>query len=92
MSTCYYYLLVLEGLWQPTFKLQRDFLLMPTNDASVNPGPQEQDWVVSCNKRYRANVIFWGMHKSLLTFEIWAKLADRGLVWGVLRVSVITSC
>ena len=31
-------------------KLLFDFLLMPTNDALVNPGPQaksEQDWVAS---------------------------------------------
>ena len=31
-------------------KLPFDFLLMPTNDALVNPGPQaksEQDWVAS---------------------------------------------
>ena len=46
------------GLRQPTLKLQR----MPTHDASVNPGYKAkpaQDWMLSCNKWFRANVILW---------------------------------
>ena len=46
----------------------------------MNAAPQAksaQDWVVSCNKRARANVI---LPKSLSTLEILAKLVDKGLV------------
>ena len=32
----------LGGLRQPIFKLQREFHLMPTNDASVNTAPQTE--------------------------------------------------
>jgi hypothetical protein len=73
----------LGGLRQPIFKLKREFQLMPTIDASVNTAPRTksaQDWVVSCNKRARANVTLWGMSKSLSTLGIRANLADIGLV------------
>ena len=78
------------SLMAPRVCTLRDFLLMPTNDAAVNPVTQAksaQDWVVSCNKRFRANVLLWGMPKSLSTVEIRAKLADIGLV-GFSRGSV----
>ena len=39
------------------------------------------------NKRFRANIIVWGMPKSLSTLEIRAKLADIGLA-GFARGSV----
>ena len=38
-----------------------------------------EDWVVSKRKRFRANIIVWGMPKDLTTLEIRAKLADLGL-------------
>ena len=38
-----------------------------------------EDWVVSKRKRFRANIIVWGMSKDLTTLEIRAKLADLGL-------------
>ena len=38
-----------------------------------------EDWIVSHNKGFRANIIVWGMPKDLLTLEIRAKLADLGL-------------
>ena len=46
-----------------------------------------QDWVVSCNKRARVNIILWGMPKSLSALEIRANVADIGLV-GFSRGSV----
>ena len=38
-----------------------------------------EDWLVSHNKGFRANIIVWGMPKELPTLEIRAKLADLGL-------------
>ena len=38
-----------------------------------------EDWLVSHNKGFRANIIVWGMPKDLPTLEIRAKLADLGL-------------
>ena len=38
-----------------------------------------QDWLVSYNKGFRANIIVWGMPKDLPTLEIRAKLADLDL-------------
>ena len=38
-----------------------------------------EDWIVSHNKGFRANIIVWGMPKDLPTLEIRAKLADLGL-------------
>ena len=35
-----------------------------------------EDWLVSHNKGFRANIIVWGMPKDLPTLEIRAKLAD----------------
>ena len=42
---------------------------MPTKNAT------SEDWVVSKHKRFRANIIVWGMPKGLTTPEIRAKLA-----------------
>ena len=38
-----------------------------------------EDWLVSHNEGFRANIIVWGMPKDLPTLEIRAKLADLGL-------------
>ena len=38
-----------------------------------------EDWLVSHNKGFRANIIVWGMPKDLPTLEIRAKMADLGL-------------
>ena len=38
-----------------------------------------QDWLVSHNKGFRANIIVWGKPKDFQTLEIRAKLADLGL-------------
>ena len=38
-----------------------------------------EDWLVSHNKGFRANIIVWGMPKDLPMLEIRAKLADLGL-------------
>ena len=38
-----------------------------------------EDWLVSHNKGFRANIIVWGMPKDLPTLEIRAKLSDLGL-------------
>ena len=38
------------------------------------------DWVVSCHNRACANIIVWGMPKSLSTLEVRGKLSDIGLV------------
>ena len=38
-----------------------------------------EDWLVSHNKGFRANIIVWVMPKDLLTLEIRAKMADLGL-------------
>ena len=56
---------------------------MPVCHASLNTVPQvtsDAAWTVSKNKRFRANIIVWGMPKSLSTLEIRTKLADLGLV------------
>ena len=56
---------------------------MPVCHASLNTVPQvtsDAAWTVSKNKRFRANIIIWGMSKSLSTLEIRTKLADLGLV------------
>ena len=39
----------------------------------------EGTWVVSHNKRFRANIIVWGFSRDLSTLEIRAKLSDLGL-------------
>ena len=39
----------------------------------------EGTWVVSHNKRFRANIIVWGFSTDLSTLEIRAKLLDLGL-------------
>ena len=52
---------------------------MPTKNAVTKKDSQprtSEDWVVSKHKRFRANIIVWGMPKDL---EIRAKLADLGL-------------
>ena len=36
------------------------------------------DWEVSYKKRFRANIIVWGMPRDLTTLEIRAKFADLG--------------
>ena len=38
-----------------------------------------EDWLVSHNKGFRANIIVWRMPKDLPTLEIRANLADLGL-------------
>ena len=38
-----------------------------------------EDWLLSHNKGFRANIIVWGMPKDLPTLEIRAKMADIGL-------------
>ena len=38
------------------------------------------DWEVSYKKRFRANIIVWGVPRDLTTLEIRAKFADLGLV------------
>ena len=38
-----------------------------------------EDWLVSHNKAFRANIIVWRMPKDLPTREIMAKLADLGV-------------
>ena len=57
---------------------------MPTShDALVTPDLQprtDKEWVVSHKKRFRANIILWGMPKDLTTLEIRSKLSDLGLV------------
>ena len=52
---------------------------MPTRNAKDRQPRTSEDWVVSKHKRFRANIIVWGMPKDLTTFEIRAKLADLGL-------------
>ena len=64
------------------FKFYEAFYLMPTKDAVTKKDRQprtSEDWVVSKRKRFRANIIAWGMPKDLTTLEIRAKLADLGL-------------
>ena len=61
----------------------QQFHLMPIHHTSLNTLPQvtsDITWTVSQNKRFRVNIIVWGMPKSLLTLEIRTKLADLGLV------------
>ena len=41
--------------------------------------PGLEGWVVSRSKRFRANIIVWGMPKHLTTLEVRAKLADFNL-------------
>ena len=56
---------------------------MPTKNAVTKKDRQprtSEDWVVNKHKRFRANIIVWGMPKDLTTLEIRAKLADLGLV------------
>ena len=38
------------------------------------------DWEVSYKKRFRANIIVWGMPRDLTTLDIRAKFVDLGLV------------
>ena len=55
---------------------------MPTKNAVTKKDRQRrtsEDWVVSKHKRFRANIIVWGMPKDLTTLEIRAKLTDLGL-------------
>ena len=57
--------------------------MVPVRHASLNMVSQvtsDAAWTVSQNKRFRANIIVWGMPKSLSTLEIRTKLADLGLV------------
>ena len=54
-------------------------------DAVVTSSPRLRlrtgdDWEVSYKKRFRANIIVWGMPRDLTTLEIRAKFADLGLV------------
>ena len=37
------------------------------------------DWVVSCNKRFRANIIVWGVPKYFSMLEVQSNFADLGL-------------
>ena len=55
---------------------------MPTRDVLCKKDHrlEKDDWVVGCNKRACANIIVWGMPKSLSTLEVRGKLADIGLV------------
>ena len=56
---------------------------MPFRHASLNTVSQvtsDAAWTVSQNRRFRANIIVWGMPKSLSTLEIRTELADLGLV------------
>ena len=64
-----------KRLSQPTFK-PYDFLLMPTNDHLVNQGPPR----LNLHMTGLRVAINRGMPKSFSTLEIWAKLADIGLV------------
>ena len=55
---------------------------MPTKNAVTKKYRQprtSEDWVVSKQKRFRTNIIVWGMPKDLTMLEIRAKLADLGL-------------
>ena len=64
---------------------------MPVRHASLNTVTQvtsDTAWTVSQNKRFRANIIIWGMRKSLSMLEIRTKLADLGLV-GFARGAVV---
>ena len=57
-------------------------------DAVVTSSPRlrtSSNWEVSYKKRFRANIIVWGMHRDLTTLEIRAKFADLGLVSFVRR-------
>ena len=54
-------------------------------DAVVTLSPRLRlrigdDWEVSYKKRFRANIIVWGMPRDLTTLKIRAKFADLGLV------------
>ena len=40
---------------------------------------EKDDWVVSFTRKGGANIILWGMPRSLSMLEIRAKLADIGL-------------
>ena len=55
---------------------------MPTpRCAAVNdvqPGTGEA-WAVSCKKRFRANVLVWGLPKSFTILEISSTFVDIGL-------------
>ena len=46
--------------------------------ADIQPGT-DNDWVVSRNKRSRANIIVWGLRKDLSTLEVRSIFADLGL-------------
>ena len=52
---------------------------MPRRDV-LRPWLEKDDWVVSCHNRACANIIVWGMPKSLSTLEVRGKLSDIGLV------------
>ena len=52
---------------------------MPTKDALTKKDRQlrtSEDWK---RKRFRANIMVWGVPKDPITLEIRAKLADLGL-------------
>ena len=55
---------------------------MPRRDVlrKKDPRLEKDDWVVSCHNRACANIIVWGMPKSLSTLEVRGKLSDIGLV------------
>ena len=51
--------------------------------VAINPRltpEQQEDWVVSHSRQYRANILVWGMSRSLAPATIRAKLADVGLL------------
>ena len=53
---------------------------MPSRDVrNREPRFEKDDWVVSCTRKGGANIILWGMPRSLSSLEIPEKLADIGL-------------
>ena len=46
------------------------------NDSRLSAGG---DWAVSRSKRFRANIIVWGVPKHFSTLEVRSKFADIGL-------------
>ena len=65
------------------FEFDAVFYLMSTRHVSgVNSDRRPRtdgDWVVSHGKRFRANIILWGMPKETSTLGVRVKLADLGL-------------
>ena len=53
---------------------------MPScNVRNKDPWFEKGDWVVSCTRNGGANVVLWGMPRSLSTLEIRARLVGIGL-------------